>query len=98
MSSLSTENSKIDILSPTLNKNSKDKEIVLKPNTKKIQLYVFWFWYLKNYIRRHHPGHFRDDPVGFMMEMGAFYQGTGWRSYKNYIGARILYDGYTEEF
>ncbi|CAJ0747851.1 21784_t:CDS:10 [Entrophospora sp. SA101] len=97
MSSLSTENSKIDILSPTLNKNSKDKEIVLKPNTKKIQLYVFWFWYLKNYIRRHHPGHFRDDPVGFMMEMGAFYQGTGWRSYKNYIGARILYDGYTEE-
>ncbi|CAG8484079.1 7131_t:CDS:10 [Paraglomus brasilianum] len=45
----------------------------------------------------HHPGHFREDPVGFMMAMGAFYQGTGWRSYKNYIGARILYEGYTEE-
>jgi hypothetical protein len=30
----------------------------------------------KQLNRRHHPGHFRDDPVGFMMQMGAFYQGT----------------------
>ncbi|CAG8507080.1 11866_t:CDS:10 [Ambispora leptoticha] len=45
----------------------------------------------------HHPGHFRDDPVAFVRQLGAFYQGTGWRSYKNYIGTRILYDGYTEE-
>ncbi|RHZ75921.1 hypothetical protein Glove_208g142 [Diversispora epigaea] len=45
----------------------------------------------------HHLGHFRDDPVGFMIQMRAYYQGTGWRSYKNYIGARILYEGYSEE-
>ncbi|CAG8448350.1 4975_t:CDS:10 [Diversispora eburnea] len=48
-------------------------------------------------IRLHHLGHFRDDPVGFMIQLRAYYQGTGWRSYKNYIGARILYEGYTEE-
>ncbi|CAG8544898.1 12251_t:CDS:10 [Ambispora gerdemannii] len=48
-------------------------------------------------LTRLHAGHFRDDPVAFVMQLGAFYQGTGWRSYKNYIGTRILYDGYTEE-
>ncbi|CAG8844908.1 22105_t:CDS:2, partial [Racocetra persica] len=45
----------------------------------------------------HLSGHFREDPLRFMMQMGAFYQGTGWRSYKNYIGTRIFYEGYTEE-
>ncbi|CAG8509781.1 6104_t:CDS:10, partial [Scutellospora calospora] len=48
-------------------------------------------------LTEHHLGHFRDDPFGFMMQMGAFYQGTGWRSYRNYIGTRIYYEGYTDE-
>ncbi|CAG8796497.1 22959_t:CDS:2, partial [Dentiscutata erythropus] len=48
-------------------------------------------------LTEHHLAHFREDPVRFMMQMGAFYQGTGWRSYKNYIGTRIFYEGYTEE-
>ncbi|CAG8555813.1 6406_t:CDS:10 [Racocetra fulgida] len=48
-------------------------------------------------LTEHHSGHFREDPLRFMMQMGAFYQGTGWRSYKNYIGTRIFYEGYTEE-
>ncbi|RHZ79274.1 hypothetical protein Glove_150g26 [Diversispora epigaea] len=45
----------------------------------------------------HHLDHFHNDPAGFMIQMRAYYQGTGWRSYKNYIGARILYKGYSEE-
>ncbi|CAG8665972.1 18965_t:CDS:10 [Gigaspora margarita] len=48
-------------------------------------------------LTEHHSAHFREDPVRFMMQMGAFYQGTGWRSYRNYIGTRIFYEGYTEE-
>ncbi|KAG5459323.1 MAG: hypothetical protein BJ554DRAFT_285, partial [Olpidium bornovanus] len=55
----------------------------------------------ENLTRRHNLGRFRSDPVGFMMrltaETSAFWQGTDWRSYANYIGARILYNGYTAE-
>ncbi|CAI2177610.1 8662_t:CDS:10 [Funneliformis geosporum] len=75
---------------PSLVSEEKPKEIVLQPtgDTGSAE---------ERNLTRHHPGHFRDDPVAFMIQMGAFYQGTGWRSYKNYIGTRILYEGYTEE-
>ncbi|KAJ3218193.1 hypothetical protein HDU67_006455 [Dinochytrium kinnereticum] len=46
-------------------------------------------------------GRFRSDPVGFIIrltaESSAFYTGTGWRSYQNYIGARIFYPEYSIE-
>ncbi|CAG8571791.1 16329_t:CDS:10, partial [Dentiscutata heterogama] len=60
-------------------------DLVLEPNAEERNL------------TEHHSAHFREDPVRFMMQMGAFYQGTGWRSYRNYIGTRIFYEGYTED-
>ncbi|KAI8824355.1 acyltransferase-domain-containing protein [Fimicolochytrium jonesii] len=46
-------------------------------------------------------GRFRSDPLGFMLrltsESSAFYTGTGWRAYQNYIGARIFYEKYSDE-
>ncbi|CAG8590188.1 6313_t:CDS:10 [Funneliformis mosseae] len=95
MSSLKVEKAKITSTDtsppiPSLVSEEKPKEIVLQPTgiTGSAE---------ERNLTRHHPGHFRDDPVAFMIQMGAFYQGTGWRSYKNYIGTRILYEGYTEE-
>ncbi|CAB5170961.1 unnamed protein product [Rhizophagus irregularis] len=95
MSSLTVEKTKVTSTDtsppiPSLVSEAKTKEVGLQPtgDTRSVE---------ERNLTRHHPGHFRDDPVGFMMQMGAFYQGTGWRSYKNYIGTRILYEGYTEE-
>ncbi|KAF9579164.1 hypothetical protein BGW38_004682, partial [Lunasporangiospora selenospora] len=45
-----------------------------------------------------HAGRIREDPVGFVVQTAAFYQGTGWRSYSNYVGARILYEGFSASF
>ncbi|KAI9350608.1 acyltransferase-domain-containing protein [Zopfochytrium polystomum] len=46
-------------------------------------------------------GRFRRDPLGFiirlMAESSAFYSGSGWRGYENYIGARIFYPEYSSE-
>ncbi|KAF9974420.1 hypothetical protein BGZ73_002188 [Actinomortierella ambigua] len=49
-------------------------------------------------ITKKHAGRIREDPVGFVVQTAAFYQGTGWRSYNNYVGARIFYDGFTASF
>lgn len=46
---------------------------------------------------RHHPGRIREDPLSFLVQMGAYYRGTGWRSYEDYIGQRILYPGYSDQ-
>ncbi|KAG0299366.1 hypothetical protein BGZ98_010111, partial [Dissophora globulifera] len=45
-----------------------------------------------------HAGRIREDPVGFVVQTAAFYQGTGWRSYSNYVGTRILYEGFSATF
>ncbi|KAF9436837.1 hypothetical protein BGZ76_002833 [Entomortierella beljakovae] len=49
-------------------------------------------------ITKKHAGRIREDPVGFVVQTAAFYQGTGWRSYNNYIGTRIFYEGFTDNF
>ncbi|KAF8932773.1 hypothetical protein BGZ58_006802 [Dissophora ornata] len=45
-----------------------------------------------------HAGRIREDPVGFVVQTAAFYQGTGWRSYSNYVGTRIFYEGFSATF
>ncbi|KAK3829829.1 MAG: acyltransferase [Linnemannia elongata] len=45
-----------------------------------------------------HAGRIREDPVGFVVQTAAFYQGTGWRSYSNYVGTRIFYEGFSASF
>ncbi|KAG0233773.1 hypothetical protein BGW42_007233 [Actinomortierella wolfii] len=52
---------------------------------------------VENIIKKH-AGRIREDPVGFVVQTAAFYQGTGWRSYNKYIGARIFYEGFTSTF
>ncbi|KAJ3360646.1 hypothetical protein GGF32_008262 [Allomyces javanicus] len=46
-------------------------------------------------------GRFRQDPVRFMIRLtaegSAFFTGSGWRKYENYIGAPILYPDYTSD-
>ncbi|KAF9214025.1 hypothetical protein BGZ59_004443 [Podila verticillata] len=49
-------------------------------------------------ITQKHAGRIREDPVGFVVQTAAFYQGTGWRSYSNYVGTRILYEGFSATF
>ncbi|KAI9592107.1 acyltransferase-domain-containing protein [Syncephalis fuscata] len=57
--------------------------------------------FLENLIKGKDLGHFRANPVNFMIrltsESTAFYLGAGWRSYRDYIGARILYPNYTKD-
>lgn len=43
------------------------------------------------------PRRLREDPVAFMFNVGLYYQGAGWRGYKDYIGAKILYPEFTRE-
>ncbi|KAI7891829.1 putative acyltransferase [Mucor mucedo] len=43
------------------------------------------------------PRRIREDPLAFLFNMGLYYQGTGWRGYKDYIGTKILYPGYSEK-
>ncbi|KAI9365062.1 hypothetical protein BD770DRAFT_433317 [Pilaira anomala] len=42
------------------------------------------------------PRRIREDPLAFILNVGRYYQGTGWRGYKDYIGTKILYPGYTK--
>ncbi|KAI9310810.1 hypothetical protein BX666DRAFT_2032528 [Dichotomocladium elegans] len=42
------------------------------------------------------PRRIREDPVAFMLNLGLHYRGTGWRGYKNYIGNKILYPGFSD--
>ncbi|KAI8385656.1 hypothetical protein BD560DRAFT_383998 [Blakeslea trispora] len=42
------------------------------------------------------PRRIREDPLAFMLNMGLYYQGTGWRGYTDYIGTKILYPGFSE--
>ncbi|GJJ70009.1 glyceronephosphate O-acyltransferase [Entomortierella parvispora] len=49
-------------------------------------------------ITKKHAGRIREDPVGFVVQTAAFYQGTGWRSYSNYVGTRIFYEGFSATF
>ncbi|KAI9217267.1 acyltransferase-domain-containing protein [Blastocladiella britannica] len=46
-------------------------------------------------------GRFRHDPIRFMIRLSAegsaFWSGSGWRKYDNYIGAKILYPTYRED-
>lgn len=54
-----------------------------------------------NHSHRHGLGQFRENPLNFMIrltaESSAFFSGSGWRAYENYIGSRILYPEYTDE-
>ncbi|KAI7905108.1 uncharacterized protein BX663DRAFT_501774 [Cokeromyces recurvatus] len=43
------------------------------------------------------PRRIREDPFAFMFNIGLYYQGTGWRGYKNYIGTKILYPGFSNK-
>ncbi|KAI9486051.1 MAG: glycerol-3-phosphate acyltransferase [Benjaminiella poitrasii] len=43
------------------------------------------------------PRRIREDPVAFMLNVGLYYQGTGWRGYKNYIGTKILYPRFSNK-
>ncbi|KAF9116743.1 hypothetical protein BGX27_011057 [Mortierella sp. AM989] len=49
-------------------------------------------------LTKKHAGRIREDPVGFVVQTAAFYQGTGWRSYSTYVGTRILYEGFSDTF
>ncbi|KAF8978632.1 hypothetical protein BGZ46_006253 [Entomortierella lignicola] len=49
-------------------------------------------------LTKKHAGRIREDPVGFVVQTAAFYQGTGWRSYSSYVGTRILYEGFSDLF
>ncbi|GAA5826424.1 hypothetical protein JCM11251_002361 [Rhodosporidiobolus azoricus] len=44
-----------------------------------------------------HQGHLRSDPIEFSKQLGLWVTGTGWRAYDDYIGARVFYDGYSDE-
>ncbi|KAI9278119.1 hypothetical protein BY458DRAFT_538806 [Sporodiniella umbellata] len=43
------------------------------------------------------PRRLREDPVAYMLNVGLYYQGTGWRGYKDYIGAKILHPSFTKD-
>ncbi|KAF9925662.1 hypothetical protein FBU30_004613 [Linnemannia zychae] len=54
--------------------------------------------YYSHIYSKKHAGRIREDPVGFVVQTAAFYQGTGWRSYSNYVGTRIFYEGFSATF
>ncbi|KAI8071456.1 hypothetical protein BC940DRAFT_294491 [Gongronella butleri] len=37
------------------------------------------------------PRRLREDPVAFMLNLGLYYNGTGWRGYNDYVGTKIYY-------
>ncbi|KAI8979677.1 hypothetical protein BDF20DRAFT_906184 [Mycotypha africana] len=37
------------------------------------------------------PQRLREDPIAYLLHLGLFYQGAGYRGYKDYIGTKILY-------
>ncbi|ODQ51235.1 acyltransferase-domain-containing protein [Saitoella complicata NRRL Y-17804] len=48
-------------------------------------------------LAKHDKAHFRREPLPFLRELNAWYNGVGWRGYNDYIGQRIYYDGFTAE-
>ncbi|KAL0095889.1 acyltransferase [Phycomyces blakesleeanus] len=42
------------------------------------------------------PRRILEDPLAFMVNMGAYYQGKGWRGYKSYIGNKIFYPDFSK--
>ncbi|GAA5925860.1 hypothetical protein JCM10213_007305 [Rhodosporidiobolus nylandii] len=44
-----------------------------------------------------HAGHLRNDPIEFSKQLSLWVSGTGWRSYNEYIGGRVFYEGYSED-
>ncbi|ORY89766.1 acyltransferase-domain-containing protein [Leucosporidium creatinivorum] len=42
-----------------------------------------------------HAAHVRNDPIEFSKQLSLWASGTGWRSYTEYIGGRIMYEGYS---
>ncbi|CAO3611194.1 unnamed protein product [Cunninghamella blakesleeana] len=42
-------------------------------------------------VVEHEPRRIREDPVAFVLNMGLYYQGTGWRGYQEYVGNKIFY-------
>ncbi|CEG66153.1 hypothetical protein RMATCC62417_02786 [Rhizopus microsporus] len=43
------------------------------------------------------PRRIREDPFAFLFNVGLYYRGAGWRGYKDYIGPKILYPGFSKE-
>jgi len=50
----------------------------------------------RNIVARE-PRRIREDPVAFMLNVGLFYSGTGWRGYRHYIGSKFYYKGFSDE-
>ncbi|CAO3594415.1 unnamed protein product [Absidia cylindrospora] len=50
----------------------------------------------RNVVERE-PRRMREDPVAFMMNLGLYYQGTGWRGYKSYIGSKVFYPDFSSK-
>ncbi|GAA5851497.1 hypothetical protein JCM8547_001112 [Rhodosporidiobolus lusitaniae] len=44
-----------------------------------------------------HQGHLRTDPIEFSKQLSLWMMGSGWRSYENYIGGRVFFEGYSEQ-
>ncbi|GAA6042860.1 hypothetical protein JCM8097_007194 [Rhodosporidiobolus ruineniae] len=44
-----------------------------------------------------HQAHLRQDPIEFSKQLSLWVSGSGWRSYQDYIGARVFYEGYSDE-
>ncbi|CAO3633120.1 unnamed protein product [Cunninghamella echinulata] len=42
-------------------------------------------------VVEHEPRRIREDPVAFVLNMGLYYQGTGWRGYQEYVGNKVFY-------
>ncbi|KAL1920575.1 uncharacterized protein VTP21DRAFT_952 [Calcarisporiella thermophila] len=55
--------------------------------------------YLKEHknLTRRFPNRFREDPLAFLRQINAYYQGTGWRGYNYYLGQPILFKTYSTE-
>ncbi|KDE03677.1 hypothetical protein MVLG_05866 [Microbotryum lychnidis-dioicae p1A1 Lamole] len=43
-----------------------------------------------------HRAHIREDPIEVAKQLSMWASGTGWRAYTDYIGARVMYDGYSK--
>ncbi|KAM0748457.1 acyltransferase-domain-containing protein [Meredithblackwellia eburnea MCA 4105] len=44
---------------------------------------------------QNNAGRIRDDPIEFAKFLSGYAQGSGWRAYTDYIGPRIMYEGYS---
>lgn len=44
-----------------------------------------------------HGPHFRSAPLDYLKRIGLFVSGSEWRSYDNYIGRRVFYNGFSDE-